>query len=236
MTLNVQRTEETYGPLEELNTTHPTSMLHAHTLHNLLDIDIDDLYILERLIGLIRLRVFNRMNGLQPRNRPSKNRVLLIQPRRSRRRNEKLTPVRPGSGVGHAHRIRPIVLQIVTELVFKLFPPNAFASGTVSEGVPGLDHEFWNNAVEDYAFEESASSVTDEVLHGQRCLLWEQPEVDVPECRVDRGFVGERGWACALRRSGCRDRLFLPCRTLVEDVSVVTRFIPEVDPSDTSGS
>jgi hypothetical protein len=44
-----------------------------------------------------------------------------------------------------------------------------------------LDHGFRNDAVEDYAFEVSASSVTDEVLDRQRSLLWEQPEVDVPE-------------------------------------------------------
>jgi hypothetical protein len=52
--------------------------------------------------------------------------------------------------------------------------------------------------MEDYTFEEPASSVTDKVLDSQRCLLWEQPHVDVPERRVDRRFVGERRRACAL--------------------------------------
>lgn len=141
-------------------------ILNERTLQTLLDIDINDFYILERLVGLVRLYILNRVNGLQPCNRPPKNRMLLIQPRRSRRRNKKLTPVRPRSSVGHAHRVRPIVFQIVTELVLKLFPPNAFTSGTVSEGVTGLDHEFRNDAVEDYAFEVSASGVADEVLDG----------------------------------------------------------------------
>jgi hypothetical protein len=40
-----------------------------------------------------------------------------------------------------------------------------------------LDHEFRNDAVE---FEISASSITDEVLDGQRRLLWEQPDVVSP--------------------------------------------------------
>ena len=166
--------------------------------HTLLHIDINDLDILKRLIGLIRLHVLNRMNRLQPRNRPPKDRMPLIQPRRGRRRDEELASVRPGSGVGHAHRVRPIVLQIVAEFVFKLFPPDAFAPGTVSEGVPGLDHEFRNDAVEDHAFEVSASGVADKVLDRQWGLLWEQPEVDVPERRVDSCFVGEWRWTGAL--------------------------------------
>jgi len=157
----------------------------------LLNINIHDLDILIRLIGLIRLRVLNRMNRLQPRDRPPKNRMLLIQPRRSRRRDKELTPVRPGASVSHADRIRPIVLQIVTELVLKLFPPDALATGTISERVSGLNHEFWNDAVEDHALEVSASGVTDKVLDRQWGLLWEQSEVDVPERRVDRRFVGE---------------------------------------------
>ena len=192
----------------------------------LLNIDINNLDILKRPIRLIRLHILNRMDNLQPRNRPPKNRMLPIQPRRSRRRDEKLTPVRPGPSVRHAHRIRPIVLQIVAKLVLELFPPDTFAASAVSEGVPSLDHEFWDDAVEDHAFKVSASGVTDEVLDGQRRLLREQPNVDVPERRVDRSLVGERRRACALRRRGCRDRLFLSCGALVEDVPVMTRFVP----------
>ena len=171
---------------------------NAYTLYALLNININDLDILKWPIHLIRLHILDRMDDLQPRNRPSKNRMLLVQPRRSCRRNKELAPVRPRSGVRHAHRIRPIMLQIVTELIFKLFSPNALAPGTVSEGVPSLDHEFWNDAVEDYAFEVSASSVTDEILDGQRSLLREQPHVDVPDRRVDRRLVGKRRWTCTL--------------------------------------
>ena len=47
-----------------------------------------DLDILKRLIGLVRLSILNRMHNPQPCNRPPKNRGLLIQPRRSRRRDK----------------------------------------------------------------------------------------------------------------------------------------------------
>ena len=81
--------------------------------------------------------------------------------------------------------------------------------------------------MEDHAFEVSASSVTNEILDGQRSLLREQPDVNIPKRRVNCRFVGERRWACALRRGGCRDRLFLSRRTFVENIAVVTGFIPE---------
>jgi hypothetical protein len=89
-----------------------------------------------------------------------------------------------------------------------------------------LDHEFRDDAVEDHALEISASGVTDEVLDGQRRLLREQPDMDVPERRVDRSLVGERRRACALRGRGRRDRLFLSCQALVEDISIMTGFVP----------
>ena len=67
----------------------------------------------------------------------------------SRHHNEGLTPVRHKSCVGRAHRTPPIVLQIAVKLIFKLSPRNTFAFGPVSEGVPGLDREFRNDAVKD---------------------------------------------------------------------------------------
>jgi hypothetical protein len=36
----------------------------------------------------------------------------------------------------------PSLLQVVTKLVFKLFPPDAFTACTISKGGPGLDNEF----------------------------------------------------------------------------------------------
>jgi hypothetical protein len=118
------------------------------------------------------------------------------------------------------------VLQIVAKLVLELFPPDTFAASAISEGVPSLDHEFRDDAVEDHAFEVSASGVTDEVLDSQRRLLQEQPNVDVPKCCVDRSLVGKRRRACALRGRGRHDCLFLSCGVLVEDVPVMTRFVP----------
>jgi hypothetical protein len=84
------------------------------------------------------------------------------------------------------------VLQIITKLVLKLFPPDAFTASTFSKGVAGLDHEFWDDTVEDHAFEVPALGVTDKVLGSQRRLLREQPDVNVSECRMDRRFIGKQ--------------------------------------------
>lgn len=40
------------------------------------------------------------------------------------------------------------MLQVIAELIFELILSDAFASGTASEGVPGLDREFQNDTVE----------------------------------------------------------------------------------------
>ena len=72
--------------------------------------------------------------------------------------------------------------------------------------------------MEDHAFEVSTSSVTDEVLDGQRRLLWEQPDVDVPERCMDHRFVGEQRRARALWCHGHRHCLSLSREVLTEDV------------------
>ena len=94
----------------------------GNAVWRLLNINIDDLYILQRLIRFVCLDILDRMNDLQPCNRPPKNHMLLVQPWRSRHSDKELTAICPGSCVCHAHHIWPVMLQIITELVFNSFP------------------------------------------------------------------------------------------------------------------
>jgi len=71
--------------------------LSQRTVHTLLNMGINDLDMLKRLTGFARLHTLNRVNGLQPHNRPPQNRTRLIHPRRSRRRDKKLTPFVPSA-------------------------------------------------------------------------------------------------------------------------------------------
>jgi len=114
----------------------------------------------------------------------------------------------------------PIVLQIVRKLVLEIAIPDARPAGAISERVACLDHELWDDAVEDDAVVERAPGVTDKVLHRLGSLLREQPEVHVTQRRVDRRGRCERRRARRCGRRGGGDRLLLARRALIEDVAV----------------
>jgi hypothetical protein len=76
----------------------------------LLHKDVDDLDVLVRLILFVDLDVLNRMDDLKPRQRTAEDCMLVVQPWCSIRRNEELTSVRVGAGVGHAQGVWPIMV------------------------------------------------------------------------------------------------------------------------------
>jgi hypothetical protein len=93
--------------------------------------------------------------------------------------------------------------------------------------ITSLDHEFLDNAVEDHTFKASALGMTDKVHNGQRRLLWEQPDVDIPKRCVDcTSPIGERRRACGLQHHECCSCPFLSCGALTENVSIMTQFVP----------
>lgn len=112
--------------------------------------------------------------------------MLLIQPRRLLRRDEKLAAVRIRSRVRHAHRIRLIVPQRA-KLVLELAAPDGFAAGPVTHGVAALDHELADDAVEDGVVVVAIFRVRDKVLNGFRGSFGEEAEVDVAVGGVEDG-------------------------------------------------
>ena len=123
----------------------------------------------------------------------------------------------------------PAALRIIAGLTFKLLATEDLAPAAASEGVLSLDHGFRNDRMKDFVLEVPALRVADEVLDRQRRLLREQP--DVLEHNVNRCFVNEGRWACALRCSEGGDCLFFSCRSFVEGDLVVTRLVPYGQPS-----
>jgi hypothetical protein len=81
-------------------------MIRGH-ISRLFDININDLDILVRFIRLVRLHVLYRVHRLQPRKKAPKDRVLLVEPRRRIRGDEKLRSVRVRTRIRHAQGIRP---------------------------------------------------------------------------------------------------------------------------------
>jgi hypothetical protein len=106
------------------------------------------------------------------------------------------------------------------ELVLKFPTPNTVSSRTISKRISSLKHELGDDSVEDHALIVPAPSVSYEVLDRLRCLLREEPDVNVAKRRVDSGGVSEwrmlrLGWA-----RGRSNSTFIEGRPFVEDIAV----------------
>ena len=69
--------------------------------------DINDFYILEWLIKLIRFDIFNRMYDFQTSQDTAKYSMFVIKPWRRSRRDKELRSIRVWSSIRHAKRVRP---------------------------------------------------------------------------------------------------------------------------------
>lgn len=133
------------------------------------------------------------MHHIQPRDRPAKDRMLPVQPRRLLRRDEELAPVRVGTRVRHAQRVRLVMFE-GGELVFEFAAPDGFPARAVAVRVAALDHEFADHAVEDGVVVVAVAGVGDEVFDGFGGRGGEESEVDVAHGGVEDGRgAGFRG-------------------------------------------
>ncbi len=74
-----------------------------------------------------------------------------IQMRRPRQRNEELASIRTRPAVRHRENALTRMGQGVVKLVFELTAPDGLAATARAGGVAALDHEVWDDAVEDHA-------------------------------------------------------------------------------------
>lgn len=74
--------------------------------------------------------------------------MLPIQMRRRRQRNKKLTPISIRARVSHAKNAFVVVLERGHDFVLEFAAPDALAAAAGAVGVAALDHEAWNDAVE----------------------------------------------------------------------------------------
>lgn len=77
------------------------------------------------------------MHDVQPLHRAAEDGVFPVQPGRLLGRDEELRAVGVGARVGHADRVRLVVLER-RELVAEFAAPDAFAARAVAEGVAAL--------------------------------------------------------------------------------------------------
>ena len=94
--------------------------------------------------------------------------MLSIQPRRRRKRNEKLTTIRVRPAVRHAQDASSGMLKRSVDLVFEFLTVNGATSPACACRVAGLNHEGWDDTVEDDVVVVAALRECPDVLAG----LW----------------------------------------------------------------
>lgn len=78
---------------------------------------------------------------------PSKDGMLIVQPRRRFECHEKLTAIGIGPGIGHGTDTGSSVLQIACDFIFKLASVDGFATTARARRIPTLNDLIPDNAV-----------------------------------------------------------------------------------------
>ena len=108
-----------------------------------------NLDLIHRLVLCPSLYKPNPLYNPQATLHPPKNRMLPIQPWRRSQRNKKLTSVCILSTIRHAQNPRACMFQPRIYLIFELFTINRSTTTPSAGRIASLQHEVWNDAVED---------------------------------------------------------------------------------------
>lgn len=115
--------------------------------------------------------------------------------------------------------------KIVMELIFELSTPNRSSTRSISEWIPGLNHELWNDTMENDTLEVATPRMSHEVLYSFRCLLRKQAHVYIAHSCVYGGGVGKRRRPSFAHWCSGRRRLFLSSWFFIEHVSIAALVI-----------
>ncbi|KAF1779251.1 Leucine-rich repeat domain, L domain-like [Phytophthora cactorum] len=135
------------------------------------NVNVDDLDVLERLIGLVHAGAFDAGNSILAMLHTAENRVFVVQPRSWNSCEEKLRAVGPRASVGHRQCERPIVSQAAMEFVLELSAPNGLTARAIAQRITRLYHEVLDHTVEN---EIVVSSHCEHEYRSSR-LSWDTP-------------------------------------------------------------
>lgn len=109
----------------------------------------NDLQFVHWPILAIRLHQSHPLNHSHAALNPTEDSVLAIEPWGGRKGDEELTTVRVGAAIRHAENASTGVLEVVANLVFEFLAVDRASSSTGAGRITSLDHEVWDDAVED---------------------------------------------------------------------------------------
>ena len=103
--------------------------------------------------------------------------------------DEELAAVGAWSCVGHREDAWLVEGDITSALVFEILAPNGLATHTGASWIATLDHEFFDDTMEDDTVVVAVLDVSGEIFASLRCDVFEELEFDVTLC----GFEDDVG-------------------------------------------
>lgn len=92
-------------------------------------------------------------------------RMLVVQPRSRHSRDEELRSIGLRASICHRQHVRPIMLDVLTELVFEILFPNGLSASSITERIARLDHEFLDDTMEEDTFKVCRPGMSHKVLN-----------------------------------------------------------------------
>jgi hypothetical protein len=130
----------------------------------LLDLDVDNLDIVERLVTLVRSHMLDLVHNIHSLGDTAKDRVLVVEPIDRHCGDEELAAVGSRTGIRHRQSSRSIMPQRWMELVLEILAPNAGTAGAIAEWIACLDHKAFDDAMEDMAVVVAIARMRNKVL------------------------------------------------------------------------
>mmetsp|Transcript_11986 Transcript_11986/g.15781 ORF Transcript_11986/g.15781 Transcript_11986/m.15781 type:complete len:213 (-) Transcript_11986:35-673(-) len=177
------------------------------------DVNVDDLDLFKRAIQFITFGALDGLHHVHSLVHPAEDGVFVVKPGAWHRRDKELRTVCPGTGVGHGDGERAVMAEVPVKLVFKLGPPDGLPTSTITERVPGLNHEPLDHAVEEQPIVVPIAGVNGKVFDGLRALDAEELDVNIAHGGSDDRFLAENGRLLRLHHH------LLSSGSLVEDVT-----------------
>jgi hypothetical protein len=131
----------------------------------------DDLNLFQRLVFRIRLHQAHPLHNFHAALHSAKDCMLPIQPRRRRKCNKELAPIRVRSTVCHTEHASASMLQGSFDLVFEFLAVDGAAAAAGASRVARLDHKIGDDAMENDVVVKTLLSESREILAGFGSLV-----------------------------------------------------------------
>ena len=158
---------------------HPVNPCRAKICVSLFSrFDADDLLIFDWFVARSFFHAFEGVDDIHAVDDFTEDGVVHVEPRSRDGCDEELAAVGAGACIGHGQKTRAVKGELADALILKVFAPDGLPAAACAGRIATLDHELFNDAVEDDAVVVAVFRVCAEVLASEWCDIVEQLEFD----------------------------------------------------------